>query len=140
MADNDILQAIQIIDKKIASLQVARNQLAHAFGIESKSSAHDDALAALSRVSIIQHGRRSDAHADSSNGNGNPRGRKIQLVNFFNEHGPMSRTEIVARAGLPEGTVSYCLNDKKFFQQRENGLWFLSDEYINQQPSASEAI
>ncbi len=39
----------------------------------------------------------------------------------------MSRSDIVKRAGLPEGTVSYCLNDKNFFIQLENGYWDVTD-------------
>ena len=39
----------------------------------------------------------------------------------------MSRVDIVAKAGLPEGTVSYCLNDTHVFAQVEGGNWNLTE-------------
>ena len=39
----------------------------------------------------------------------------------------MARTAIVEGSGIPEGTVSYCLNDKRFFEQLENGDWTIND-------------
>ena len=39
----------------------------------------------------------------------------------------MSRVAIVERAGLPEGTVSYCLSDKRFFEQLDSGDWNITD-------------
>ena len=54
-------------------------------------------------------------------------GRKEELAQFLLTHGPMSRVDIVAKAGLPEGTVSYCLNDTHFFAQVEGGNWNLTE-------------
>ena len=53
-------------------------------------------------------------------------GRKEQLGRFLLTHGPTSRADIVEKAGLPEGTVSYCLNDERFFEQVEGGNWNLT--------------
>jgi hypothetical protein len=49
--------------------------------------------------------------------------RKEALAEFLIKSGPMSRADIVNKAGLPEGTISYCLNDKRFFEQMANGDW-----------------
>ena len=54
-------------------------------------------------------------------------GRKEELAQFLLTHGPMSRVDIVAKAGLPEGTVSYCLNDTHIFAQVEGGNWNLTE-------------
>ena len=53
-------------------------------------------------------------------------GRKEQLAQFLLTHGPTSRVDIVLKAGLPEGTVSYCLNDERFFEQVEGRNWNLT--------------
>jgi hypothetical protein len=56
-----------------------------------------------------------------------PSGRKVQLAEFLLASGPMSRVSIVEKSGLPEGTISYCLADKRFFQQMESGDWNITD-------------
>jgi hypothetical protein len=124
MADTDISQAIRIIDEKITSLLEARNRLASAFGIEDKPP-----------VQPIPAGRASKpvqtGGAAQSNGNGDhsvhPVGRKEQLAQFIQTHGPLSRIAIVEQSGIPEGTVSYCLNDKRFFQQSTDGDWDITE-------------
>ena len=61
-----------------------------------------------------------------SNGQGPLRGRKEQLARFLLTNGPASRMDISANAGLPKGTVSYCLKDQRFFEQVEGGNWKLT--------------
>ena len=118
MADNDILQAIQIIDNKIASLQEARNQLATAFGIE---------LHPLRIPSTrMPHGP-TVPPPPGMNGNHEPSGRKVELAKFLVRKGAVDRATIIAESGLPEGTISYCLNDKRFFVQAEDGKWSITE-------------
>jgi hypothetical protein len=125
MADNDVLQAIQIIDDKIASLQAARNQLAQAFGIESKSPKPVPAVIAAPPTwhPPAQYGD------SASNGNGHkaPSGRKVELAKFLAGKGATDRATIIAESGLPEGTISYCLNDKRFFEQAADGKWAITE-------------
>src|SRR5207253_2451268 len=116
MADNDILQAIQIIDNKIASLQKARDQLANAFGIEGNSRTPSNGGSALHHAAPAQ-----------PSGNGQPTGRKVELAKFLAASGPISRATIIEKSGLPEGTISYCLNDKRFFQQLPDGNWAVTE-------------
>jgi hypothetical protein len=111
MVDPDILKAIEIIDKKILSLQQARNQLAQAFGVEYSSP---------TRVAT----RGSAQFNGSATG---PKSRKETLAEFLIVNGPMARPDIVAQAGIPEGTVSYCLSDKRFFIQLDDGRWDATD-------------
>ncbi|MDQ2841662.1 MAG: hypothetical protein M3Y72_11610 [Acidobacteriota bacterium] len=109
--DTDIAKAIEIIDRKIASLLQARNQLAQAFGIE---------LSTALTVTATQASRSSIVAFIPGN---HQKSRKQSLVQFLKDNGPSSRAEIIARAGLPAGTVSYCLSDKRFFLQLANGDW-----------------
>src|SRR5260370_2381660 len=125
MADHDILQAIQIIDNKIASLLEARNQLAQAFGIESKP-ANAAAVTAAARVIATPHHGPVQSSSNGSIGH-EPSGRKVELAKFLATHGAASRATIIEKAGLPEGTISYCLNDKRFFQQLADGHWAITD-------------
>ncbi len=125
--DADILQAIRIIDTKIASLQEARNRLASAFGVGEQTAntsvaVGHAAIAAAHDVHPVVH----PAHR-SVNGQAQPSGRKIQLAEFLQTNGPMPRSEILARISMPEGTVAYCLADKRFFEQLENGDWDITE-------------
>ncbi|MBZ5676433.1 MAG: hypothetical protein LAP61_19500 [Acidobacteriia bacterium] len=114
MVDPEIQKAIEIIDKKIQSLQQARNQLALAFGVGEQRgfiSPHAQAMASAQTnlpQPIIEAPQKP---------------RKEALADFLIKNGPMSRAEIVSKAGLPEGTISYCLSDKRFFTQLDNGDW-----------------
>ena len=125
MADTDVLQAIRIIDDKIASLQEARNRLASAFGVDDNplnQAFRNRARVVAQTTAIIGPSHARNGHAEAP-----PMGRKEQLAQFLLENGPMSRVNLIARAGIPEGTISYCLNDKNFFEQTENGDWMLTD-------------
>jgi hypothetical protein len=121
MVDTDISQAIRIIDAKISSLQEARNRLASAFGIGDNPllPANGSKSGPLPVSPKTPSGNRFAPAAQS------PRdgSRKAQLAKFLLAKGPMSRVAIVEQAGLPEGTISYCLNDKRFFEQTESGDW-----------------
>jgi hypothetical protein len=121
--DTETLQAIQIIDKKISALQAARNQLAQAFGVEPPT-----APIAPARGRTVPPPPTGD-NSTSANGNGSqvPSGRKVELARYLLTNGPALRTAIVENSGLPEGTVSYCLSDKRFFEQNDNGTWKITD-------------
>lgn len=122
MVDPEVLKAIEIIDKKIQSLLEARNRLAMAFGVELSAplSHPTPSLAESKQPAAPLRPPGSLVPPPQS-------GRKVQLAEFLLEHGPLTRLEIVDKAGLPEGTVSYCLNDKRFFEQDENGNWKITD-------------
>ena len=126
--DPEILQAIKTIDDKIASLQEARNRLASAFGIVDHSPANHtprpNKVAPNSPAAAIQTIQAVEANGTAKAA---PSGRKVQLAQFLMDHGPMSRVSIVEAAELPEGTVSYCLADKRFFQQLDSGDWDITD-------------
>lgn len=118
MADTEILEAIRIIDAKIASLQEARNRLADAFGVSDDS--YQKAASSTTPRNI------QSVSAPHASGHGPPKGRKKQLAQFLLEHGPTSRADIAANSVLPDGTVSFCLSNKRFFSRMEDGKWDLT--------------
>lgn len=104
----EILRAIKAIDQRIEALVDIKRRLAEEFGI-----------------SIIR-----EASSQVPNGQGTLRGmskagksRKETLADYIRVNGPMSRVDIVSSVDVPAGTISYCLNDKNFFQQLEDGRW-----------------
>jgi hypothetical protein len=113
MVDPEIQKAIDIIDKKIQSLQQARNQLALAFGVSEQKPSSPEPQVIRTPTTVTRTLISIPAQKP----------RKEALAEFLIQNGPMSRSDIVAKAGLPEGTISYCLNDKRFFEQMENGDW-----------------
>ena len=125
--DADILQAIRIIDDKIASLQEARNRLANAFGIDTIPDLNPNHAPLNPRpyrhpASLPPPPPHAEDSQPSISG-----GRKVELAQFLWENGPMSRTAIAEGANIPIGTISYCLNDKRFFEQTEDGNWQITE-------------
>jgi hypothetical protein len=97
---NEITQAIELLDQKIASLQKLRNQLATEFGQGPTRNARS---------------------------NGNKRvGRKDQVADFIKAHGPATRAEIIQGTGIPIGTAAYALNDEERFVARD-GKWHIKE-------------
>lgn len=124
--DTEILQAIQIIDAKIASLREARDRLALAFGISVNGNSHSQAPPRFEEEPRTgQPALATDCPPARSRGTF--KGRKEELANFILKSGPMTRTELVEKSGIPEGTVSYCLSDKRFFDQSEDGTWHITE-------------
>ena len=128
MVDPEIQQAINIIDRKISSLMESRNRLAQAFGLPQPTTSQPtntyQKASELESISSVAH-RAAEAFDNVTSAIQKP--RKEALADFLIENGPMSRVDIVARAGIPEGTVSYCLNDKRFFVQKSDGSWDVTD-------------
>lgn len=143
--DADILQAIRIIDDKIASLQEARDRLAIAFGIENHT--RPLALPRVDRIERIPLNRAVETAHEAVMldperfGLPGLSGRKGELARFLLTNGPKLRTTIVEQSGIPEGTVSYCLSDKRFFEQKDNGEWDVTEPCrfsIETSPNGSE--
>lgn len=125
--DADILQAIRIIDDKIASLQEARNRLASAFGIGASPTAASKSPQQTKTVPAVAVTKTPGLNGVSNGKHPEPSGRKVELAAFLLDQGPLSRVAIVEKSGIPEGTVSYCLSDKRFFVQTEGGDWTITD-------------
>jgi hypothetical protein len=113
--NQDILKAIQTLDQRIANLQEIKRRLADEFGI------------VLSQESAPTELRQMMLPADQGEmGLVEKKSRKRSLEEFLRTHGPKTRQEIIEGTGFPEGTVSYCLNDKSIFVQLADGRWTLA--------------
>lgn len=114
---SDIVKAIELIDQRIAALQNIRTQLAREFGEPEREP--------VPAVSLDPSTFRSDSSA-RSNGRSHLT-RKGQVAEFIRAHGgSASRSEIIRGAGIPAGTVAYCLNDEEMFTNR-NGRWRVAE-------------
>ena len=100
---HEIAQAIALLDQKIASLKKLRDQLAEEFG-EVQAGTEPRILSTV-----------------TMSGNGYMT-RKDQVAKFLREHGPSTRSEIIAGTGIPAGTAAYVLNDEKRFVS-QHGKW-----------------
>ena len=49
--------------------------------------------------------------------------RRAEVVAYLEEHGPTKRARLIEATGIPEGTISYLLNDKRQFRRLEDGTW-----------------
>lgn len=116
----DIKKAIEIIDQRIDSLRHIRESLAKEFGMEDmvKPSVPQNLPSRQTTISLIPVESR--------------RTRKDQVEEYLKQHGPSRRKEIAEGLGVPEGTVSYVLNDKERFSNVEHGKWDL----VSQEESA----
>lgn len=104
----DIKKAIEIIDQRIESLKKIKENLAAEFGIDVKLQP--------SRSPVAPE---AGPHQLSLTGTGGT--SKDKVAAFLRNHNPASRKEIVKGTGLPDGTVSYALNDKERFRRTDNG-------------------
>jgi len=106
----DIMKAIEIIDQRIESLKQIRANLAKEFGMEGAVSPAPETR----QLSLIP---------------GSPaRTSKDKIAEYLEQHAPASRSEIAEATGLPMGTISFALNDKKRFCRSEYGWANVSKE------------
>jgi hypothetical protein len=105
----DIKKAVDILDQRIANLE----------NIKAMLLAEFDGQAGGSAVTLA--GRPVQPSKGNGNGNGNQT-RVHQLRNFLIAHGPSKRAEIIARAGMPKGTIASLLNRDEFVR-RSDGKW-----------------
>lgn len=104
-----IAAAIAAIDSRAAALSEAREKL----------------------VKLLQSVDAGDASAQHVS-------RKQQVVNAIRANGPLRRRAIARVARIPEGTVSYELNDKKTFARLGDGTWTLTDAARSVMPETEE--
>lgn len=118
----DIKKAIEIIDQRIEALRAVRASLAREFGMEDivapSVSPVSKPAPRQTVISLIPVEARLT--------------RKEQVAEYLKQHGPSKRKEIAAGLGIPEGTVSFVLNDKERFANVEHGKWDL----VSQEESA----
>ncbi len=104
--NSDIVRAIEIIDQRIESLREIRGRLAEEFGVSKNGNV------------------RSPAETEQKFLFSNPaKTRKDMLAEFLKTQGPRTRKEMIERAGIPAGTIAYCLNDDTRFRRLADGRW-----------------
>jgi hypothetical protein len=111
--DPEIRKAIATIDQRIADLQQAKAALLQAFG-------EQEAVATTSRPTVLRSAPRSRARNTNP---ASPGKRKAELAHFLVTHGPAKRGEIVARSGIPEGTIANLLSKSPEFILQRDGRW-----------------
>lgn len=107
----EIEKAIELIDQKIIGLQKAKETLIEAFG----------EMVVDSRIqpSLFQRQKRPVPTPIKAGPT-----RKETIMKLLQEEGPLSRSEIMKRSGIPQGTVANVLTDKDTFGSEE-GKWFV---------------
>ena len=112
--DDGILKAIALIDQKIQTLQGLREQLINEFGLKNGNRSSADLLPNPQERPNFQITETKF-----------PLTRKQQVVELIRQTGPLRRSEIIKKSGLPVGTISYCLNDESLFKSLRDGRWDL---------------
>jgi hypothetical protein len=116
----EIEKAIELIDQKIMGLQKAKLTLLEAFGEKSEDMKH--------QASLFPAIKRNTPKRSSPT-------RRDELANFLKAEGPLTRTEIFKRSGIPQGTVSTLLLDKASFKSRD-GKWYAIQKEQTQSESS----
>jgi hypothetical protein len=111
----EILKAIELIDSKIAGLQRAKQTLLEEFG-EKQVQADDHLQSSLFPTPKFTRQLRPV-----------PLRRRDVIMQLLREQGPLSRSEILEKSGIPQGTVATILNDKRRFVSK-GGKWHYIEE------------
>jgi len=98
----DIEKAIDLIDHKIVELQRAKRTLIEAFGEKTLQVAPSSGTAKITR--------------------------KEAIIRLLQEEGPLLRSEILKKSGIPKGTVASVLNDKTIFKNKKNKWHFIEQK------------
>lgn len=106
MMPPEIEKAVELIDAKILELRQAKATLLELFG--EKLTYKDSSPLLFSGKNVV--GKKGPNRRDA-------------LIKFLLEEGPLSRSEIYARSGIPKGTVAGLLTDKNTFYGKE-GKWY----------------
>jgi len=116
MPINPNIQAtVDLLDERISNLQKIKQMLLSEYGIAENGAKLSTAVRAPRKPP-----------RKAPNAGRSPRRR--QLIDFLCTDGPTRRGEIVQKTGMPMGSVSYLLNDKKTFRRLDSGKWDVRKE------------
>ena len=114
--DFDLEKAIMAIDRKIESLEQAKQVLVELFGDNSiKTSSRFQATVPTAPKLPVRRAHLPKPPTP-------PVTRKQQVIELLSKEGPLGRTEIHNKTGIPEGSIAMVLNDKNTFKSIE-GKW-----------------
>lgn len=116
--DSDIIRkAISVIDKQLAQmadLAKARETLVRMVGSLESSTSKEDDEKPISRAAVLI--QRAEAAKGES--------RKETIIKLLDKEGPLTRTEMAHKSGIPLGTLSFVLKDRNIFNNQD-GKWSL---------------
>ena len=107
----DIKKTLGIINQRIENLERIRGLLLQEFADSAPDASTDSA--SVPPAGNVPAG---------TNGNGNSN-RKVELKRFLAENGPAKRSEIIAKSGIPAGTVAFLLSKHSVFVRRSDKKW-----------------
>ena len=108
-----IKSALDEIDLKIKELEEAKRVLRNAFGIEGENK--QTKLFVTRTTPVPQVAEKVD------------KTRKDEVASLLRKDPGLSRGEIQEKTGIPVGTISFVLNDKETFGNRD-GKWYLKEQ------------
>lgn len=110
MAQEGIMQAIEIIDKRIKTLMNLRQGLVDEFQISSGTEATPLLPFKSHKIRIKRK----------------PTNREV-IIKYLQEQGPQSRGEIVKGTSIPAGSVAGIMTDKETFYSKDE-KWHLVED------------
>jgi hypothetical protein len=113
----EILKAIELIDSKIAGLQRVRQTLLEEFG-EKSIQANSQLRPPL--FPETRFTRLAPIPAAPT--------RRDAVIKLLENEGPLSRSEIIDKSGIPKGTVATILNDKKRFISKDHKWRYIGEQ------------
>jgi len=116
----EIEKAIELIDLKIMGLQKAKLTLLESFGEKNEDIKLQPSLFPVTKRKTTKKST--------------PK-RKDELAKFLKLEGPLTRSEIFKRSGIPQGTVSTLLLDKATFKSKD-GKWHVIQKEQTQSESS----
>jgi hypothetical protein len=119
----DIKKAVEVLNHRIENLERIKGMLLEEFGAESVLGDMAETRAKPRLLGIGAEG------ADVN--------RRAQLAQFFRDHGPARRSEIIAGSGIPQGTIAFLLNKWPEFVRRR-GKWQLAPSHEEEQKLAGD--
>jgi len=116
----EIEKTIELIDLKIMGLQKAKLTLLEAFGEKTEDIKHQPSLFPIAKKNPVKKSTPI---------------RKNELIKFLRMEGPLARSEILKRSGIPQGTVAGLLLDRDTFKSKDK-KWYVIEK---EQPQAESS-
>lgn len=118
----EIEKAIELIDQKIIGLQKAKLTLLEAFGEKIEDLKRQPSLFPIVKHKLIKKSTPT---------------RKEELKKFLMVEGPLARSEIIKKSGIPQGTIATLLLDRDTFKSK-NKKWHVIEKEQMQSESSPD--
>ena len=118
----DIEKVIEQLEAKIAELEKARDTLVETFCQPDSPRRRMLAARQASTPTVTTPAYGPETTIPSGGRMRRRRTRKDIVTEFIRQHGPSTRAQILAGAGVPPGSVAFVLNDRARFYLKD-GRW-----------------